>query len=122
MQQRTIVIGVSGVALLGALGAAGTYALSGTESTTVLDKYSTVTVDGQQALSGEIVAGRVESKYHPLPWVGARITGTSCPSGLKVRAAAALTCTAKDSGGKEVKIPVKVTKVSGSSVTWTFTR
>ena len=122
MQYKTVITATSAVALVAALGAGGTYALSGTESTTTLDKTNTVTVAGQKALDGRIVAGRTQSKYHPLPWVGTKITGTTCPSGLPARAGATLTCTAKDTSGKAVTIRVKVTAAAGSSVTWSFSR
>ena len=68
MQSSRFVIGViGGAAAVVALGALGTHLLSGTESTTRLDKDSTVSVDGHKALSAAIVAGRAQSRYHPFP-------------------------------------------------------
>ncbi|MBV7694424.1 hypothetical protein [Streptomyces sp. TRM70350] len=73
--QSTLLVGLVGGATAGvALGAVGTYILSGTESTTRLDDTSTVSVDGHKSLSGRIIAGRAQSKYHPLPWVGTKVT------------------------------------------------
>ncbi|CAL9283778.1 DUF4333 domain-containing protein [Streptomyces olindensis] len=123
MQRSTFLIGaVGGATAVVALGGLGTYLLSGTESTSRLDGYSTVSVDGHKALSANIVAGRTQSKYHPLPWVGDKLSGVSCPTGLKAVTGAALTCTGKKSDGTTVEIPVRVTKAGAQSVTWTFER
>ncbi|MFD7283375.1 hypothetical protein ACFV80_41895 [Streptomyces sp. NPDC059862] len=72
MQSRFLVGIVGGATVVVAVGAVGTHLLSGTESTTGLDAHTTVTVDGHKALSGTIVAGRAQSKYHPLPWSAPR--------------------------------------------------
>ncbi|MGW1022945.1 DUF4333 domain-containing protein [Streptomyces sp. NPDC002577] len=121
MQRKHLVTtGIAAAVVLGATTAA-TYALGGTESTTQLDSYSTVTVDGQKALAKNIVAGRIESKYHPLPWIGSKVTGVSCPTGLKAVTGTAMTCTAKGDG-KQVEIPVSVVRAGGTSVTWKFER
>lgn len=123
MQRSGFLVGaVGGVVVVAAVGGAGIYLLSGTESTTALDRYSTVTVDGHKALSAKIVASRTQTKYNPLPWVGEKITGVTCPTGLKAVAGATLTCTGKDSDGKALDIPVTVVKASDSSVTWKFER
>lgn len=123
MQRSKFLIGaVGGATAVVALGGLGTYVLAGTESTTGLDEISTVTVDGHKALSGEIVAGRTEGKYHPLPWVGEKVTAVTCPSGLKAVAGATVTCTGKDQQGRAVDIPVSVVKATASSVTWKFER
>ncbi|WP_405866802.1 DUF4333 domain-containing protein [Streptomyces sp. NBC_00005] len=123
MQRSKFLVGaVGGVTAVVALGGLGTYLLSGTESTSELDKYSSVTVDGHKALSGKIVAGRAESKYHPLPWVGKKVSGVSCPTGLKAVAGASITCTGKTGEGKSVAIPVAVVKSTSGSVTWKFER
>lgn len=119
-RKHMIIVGVTAVAVLGA-GTAATYAVSGTESTTGLDRYTTVTVDGHKALSGHIVAGRIGSKYQPLPWIGRDIGSVSCPSGLRAETGATLTCAAK-AGGKRVEIPVSVVKATDTSVTWKFRR
>jgi hypothetical protein len=100
----------------------GTYLLSGTESNTRLSDDTAVSVDGHRALAANIVAGRTESKYHPLPWVGVKLTDVSCPSGLKAVAGATVTCTGRKSGGGTVDIPVTVVKASAKSVTWKFDR
>lgn len=122
MQRSKFLVGVGGVTAVVALGGLGTYLLSGTESTSRLDEYSTASVNGHKALAAKIVAGRTESKYHPLPWVGDKVSGVTCPTGLKAVAGAALTCTGKKSDGKTVEIPVQVTKADAKSVTWTFER
>ncbi|MGW7203540.1 DUF4333 domain-containing protein [Streptomyces sp. NPDC054837] len=123
MQRSKFLVGaVGGATAVVAVGGIGTYLLSGTESTTGLDDISTVTVDGRRALSGTVVAGRTESKYHPLPWVGEKVTGVTCPTGLKAVAGATVTCTGSTTGGKVVKIPVSVVKATHSSVTWKFKR
>ncbi|MEU6252733.1 DUF4333 domain-containing protein [Streptomyces sp. NPDC047043] len=123
MQSSKFLVGaIGGATALVALGGLGTYLLSGTESTTELDQYSSVTVDGHKALSGNIVAGRAESKYHPLPWVGKKVSGVTCPTGLKAVAGATITCTGRSTDGRSVDIPVSVVKATGSSVTWKFER
>ncbi|WP_151482707.1 DUF4333 domain-containing protein [Streptomyces albicerus] len=119
-RKHMIVIGVTATALVG--GSAGvTYAVSGTQSTTGLDRYTAVTVDGHKALSADIVEGRIGSKYQPLPWVGRDIGPVSCPSGLKAVTGAGITCTAK-ADGKWVEIPVRVVKAGDTSITWKFER
>ncbi|MDQ0952922.1 hypothetical protein QFZ24_006845 [Streptomyces phaeochromogenes] len=119
-RKHLIVIGGTAVALVGG-GAGVTYAVSGTQSTTELDSYSTVTVDGHKALSAQILGGRIQSKYRPLPWIGRDIGPVSCPSGLKAVAGASLTCTA-EADGKRVEIPVSVVKAGATSITWKFER
>lgn len=120
---KTVVrIGVAAAVVVG-VGAVVTATLGGTETTTGLDSGTTVTVDGTPALKSDIVAGRTQSRYHVLPWLGTAITGTTCPAGLKAEVGAAITCTAKEKdGGAEVKIPVTVTQVSGTALTWRFDR
>ncbi|MEU0202438.1 MULTISPECIES: DUF4333 domain-containing protein [unclassified Streptomyces] len=123
MQRSTFLVGaVGGATAVVALGGLGTHFLSGTESTSRLDEHSTASVDGHKALAANIVAGRTESKYHPLPWVGDKLSGVSCPTGLKAVAGATLTCTGRTSDGKTVEIPVRVTRAGAKSVTWTFER
>ncbi|KUN75541.1 DUF4333 domain-containing protein [Streptomyces griseoruber] len=123
MQSRRFVIGViGGAAAALALGALGTHLLSSTESTTELDAHSTVSVDGHKALSADIVAGRTQSRYHPLPWVGDKISGVTCLTGLEAVAGATVTCTGHKSDGSTVHIPVTVVKASADSVTWKFER
>ncbi|MEH0541714.1 DUF4333 domain-containing protein [Streptomyces sp. B21-105] len=123
MQRNKFLVGaVGGATAVVALGGIGTHLLSGTESTTGLDARTTVSVDGHRALAANIVAGRTESKYHPLPWVGDKVSGVTCPTGLKAVAGATLTCTGKKSDGKTVRIPVRVTKAGAKSVTWAFER
>ena len=122
MRRKSLIGVIGGATAVVALGGVGTYLLSGTESTTALDDYSMVTVDGHKALSPDIVATRTQGKYNPLPWVGEKVTGVTCPTGLKAVAGVTLTCTAKDDAGKSVSIPVSVVKASDSSVTWKFER
>ncbi|MEV8544126.1 DUF4333 domain-containing protein [Streptomyces sp. NPDC051572] len=123
MQSSRFVLGViGGAAAAVALGALGTHLLSGTQSTTELDAHSTVSVDGHQALSADIVAGRAQSRYHPLPWVGDKVSDVTCPTGLKAVAGATVTCIGKKSDGTTVHIPVTVVKATAESVTWKFDR
>ncbi|WP_327319378.1 DUF4333 domain-containing protein [Streptomyces sp. NBC_01235] len=122
MQHSKFVVGaIGGAAAVVALGGLGTYLLSGTESTTGLDSAGTVMVDGHKALAPNIVTGRIQSKYHPLPWVGKKVSVT-CPTGLKAVAGATVTCVGKESDGKSVDIPVSVVKAGADSVTWKFER
>jgi hypothetical protein len=122
MQRKFLVGVVGGVTAVVALVGLGTHLLSGTESTTGLDEYTSASVDGHRALAANIVAGRTESKYHPLPWVGDKLSGVTCPGGLKAVAGATLTCTGKKSDGTTVEIPVRVTQADAKSVTWKFER
>jgi Domain of unknown function (DUF4333) len=120
MRQSIIVLGGACVAVL--IAGVGTYASSGTESTTPLDSVSTVTVDGHKALDPKVVAGRMQSMYHPLPWVGSAISATTCPRGLRAEAGASVSCTAKDSGGEQVTIKATTVSASDTSITWKFDR
>ncbi|WP_328745958.1 DUF4333 domain-containing protein [Streptomyces sp. NBC_00285] len=123
MQRSKFLVGiVGGMSAVVALGGLGTYLLAGTESTTGLDDHTTRSVDGHRALAADIVAGRTESKYHPLPWVGAKVSDVTCPTGLKAVTGATLTCTGKKNDGATVKIPVRVTRADATSVTWKFER
>ncbi|BBC38940.1 hypothetical protein SGFS_102340 [Streptomyces graminofaciens] len=121
MERRPLIITGVAVAAVAVGGGALTYAMSGTESTTGLDRFSSVSVGGAPGLSGNILAGRIESKYSPLPWIGRDLSGTTCP-GLKAVAGAKVTCTAEGDDGKDFSIPVTVVKADASSVTWKFER
>ncbi|MFJ8108032.1 hypothetical protein [Streptomyces sp. NPDC096132] len=121
LSSKFVVGAIGGAAAVVAVGGLGTYLLSGTESTTELDQFSTVLVDGHTALAANIVEGRTESRYHPLPWVGTKVSVT-CPGALKAVAGATLTCVGKESGGRTVDIPVSVVKASAHSITWKFER
>ncbi|MEU1180247.1 DUF4333 domain-containing protein [Streptomyces sp. NPDC005820] len=121
LSSKFVVGAIGGAAAVVAVGGLGTHLLAGTESTTGLDRFTTVLVDGHRALAANIVEGRTEGKYHPLPWVGTDVTVT-CPSGLKAVAGATLTCVGKESDGKTVDIPVTVVKATAGSVTWKFER
>ncbi|WP_369174068.1 DUF4333 domain-containing protein [Streptomyces sp. R28] len=68
------------------------------------------------------VAGRTEGRIHPLPWVGDKVSGVTCPTGLKAVAGATITCTGENSDGATVDIPVRVTQADAKSVTWKFER
>ncbi|MDX2682207.1 DUF4333 domain-containing protein [Streptomyces soliscabiei] len=122
MWRKVLISLVGGATALVAVGGVGTHLIADTESTTSLDKSSTVQVGGHKALAGNVVAGRVEYRYHPLPWVGKKVSDVSCPTGLKAVAGARVTCTGKTDGGKSVDIPVTVVKATDSSVTWAFQR
>lgn len=122
MQRSKFLVGVvGGVTAVVAVGGVGTHLLSDTRSTSGLDARTTVTVDGHKALSGRLVAGRTQSMYHPLPWVGTKVSDVSCPTGLKAVAGATITCTGR-TAGKDVAIPVSVVRADARSVTWTFER
>ncbi|WP_371663969.1 DUF4333 domain-containing protein [Streptomyces sp. NBC_00280] len=122
MQHKALISVIGGATAAVALAGFGTYLLAGTESTTSLDKYTAVTVDGHKALSADIVAGRAQSRFHPLPWVGTKVSGVSCPTGLKAVAGATITCTGHTGKGKDIDIPVTVVKATNTSVTWKFER
>jgi hypothetical protein len=113
-----VAIGASAVLVLGTL---GTRLVSGTESTTGLDRYDTVTVDGHRALAPDVVAGRLQSLYHPLPWVGAKAE-VSCPAGLRAVTGATLTCAGEKEDGTTVDVPIRVVGATDTHITWTFER
>ncbi|MER7480245.1 hypothetical protein ABTX60_21845 [Streptomyces sp. NPDC126510] len=121
MERKSFIITGVAVAAVAVGGGALTYAVSGTESTTGLDRSTTVTVDGHKALRGTIVAGRTSSKYSPLPWIGGDTSVVKCPD-LKAVAGAKVTCSAKDDDGKDLSVPVTVVKADATSVTWKFER
>lgn len=121
MERKPLIVTGIAVAAVAVGGGALTFAMSGTESTTGLDKSTTVTVDGHKALSGDIIAGRTSSKYSPLPWIGGDVSVMKCPA-LKAVAGATVTCTARDGDGKERSIPVTVLKADATHVTWKFER
>ncbi|MPY64519.1 DUF4333 domain-containing protein [Streptomyces spongiae] len=121
MQRKYLVPVVGTAVAVIAGGVVLTLTLGGTESTTELDSQSSVTVDGEKALSGNVVGGRTQSKYHALPWLGTSVKDVRCPD-LKAVAGAKVTCTAKDGDGEAVSIPVSVVDAEGSSVTWKFER
>ncbi|NUP21799.1 MAG: DUF4333 domain-containing protein [Streptomyces sp.] len=123
MLRSKFTIGViGGVTAVVAVGGLGTYLFAGTESTSGLDRQSTVSVGGHKALAAYVVAGRTASKFHPLPWVGVKLTGVACPTGLKAVTGASITCTGRKSDGDVVDIPVRVIKADAKSVTWKFDR
>ncbi|KPI08146.1 hypothetical protein OK074_3675 [Actinobacteria bacterium OK074] len=121
MNTKALVVAGAAVATVAVGGGAVTYAFSGTQSTTELDRYSAVSVDGHKALSGTVVAGRIQSKYHPLPWVGTAAKTVHCPV-LPAAAGTTITCTGSSGHGKALSIPVNVVKVDATSVTWKFQR
>jgi hypothetical protein len=122
MPDSRFLVGVAaGAATVLVLGTLGTRLLSGTESTTGLDRYDTVTVGGHRALAPDVVAGRTQSLYHPLPWVGAAVE-VSCPTGLRAVTGAALTCTGEKNDGTTVDIPVRVVRATDTHITWKFER
>jgi hypothetical protein len=112
---------VAGAAAVLVLGGTATHLLSTTESTTRLDKFDTVTVDGHRALAPKIVAGRTQSLYHPLPWVGVKVR-VSCPEGLKATEGATLTCSGRRNDGTTIDIPVTVLEATDTHITWKFER
>lgn len=121
MRSKILGVVVGAVAVLGPV-LLLTHEVSATQSTTGLDHYSAVTIDGHWVLKSNIVAGRTLSMYHPLPWVGTSLTDMSCPTGLKAVAGTRLTCHGTRGDGSLVDVPVKVVAVTDSSVTWKFDR
>ncbi|GAQ52448.1 DUF4333 domain-containing protein [Streptomyces acidiscabies] len=113
---------VAGAAVVLLTGVLGTRALSTTESTTRLDEYDTVMVDGRKALAANIVAGRTQSRYHPLPWVGIRVHDVTCPGPLLAVAGTRMTCTGRRGDGTAVRIPVTVVNTAPAHITWKFDR
>jgi hypothetical protein len=106
-----------------ASGIVATHMASDTASTTTLDQQtSAVHAAGAPELSGTIIAGQIVGKYHPLPWVGTKLRTATCPSGLQARVGASITCVGSSGSGAPIKIPVHVTAISGTNVTWTFDR
>lgn len=97
--------------------------LRGTESTTELDQFSSTVVDGTPELSKSVVAGRIQSKFHPLPWIGADIRDVTCPTSLRAAAGQQMTCVGVGDG-TPVDIPVTVVSVTpdATKVTWNFAR
>jgi hypothetical protein len=125
MERSTVIrAGVPVAVVAGAL-AVTTYGFAGTNvSHTTIDR-SWAKVDGHPAVEKGIVEARVQGSYHPLPWLGKKISAVSCPTGLKAVPGAKETCTAK-AGGEQVSIPVSVVEVSGDpatpKVTWKYER
>ncbi|MFD5161786.1 DUF4333 domain-containing protein [Streptomyces hawaiiensis] len=119
--QQVLVGVVGGAAVVLVLGGLATHVVSGTESTTEVNQFDTVLVDGHKALAPNIVAGRTQNKYNPLPWVGVKVH-VSCPTGLKAVAGTTLTCIGKRNFGTTMDIPVTVTNVTNSHITWKFHR
>ncbi|MEU6223374.1 DUF4333 domain-containing protein [Streptomyces sp. NPDC047042] len=122
MQRKALISVIGGATAAVALAGVGTYLIAGTESTTALDEYTTVLVDGHKALASNIVALRTQGKFHPVPWVGTKVSDVSCPTGLKAVAGARITCTGRTAKGKDIDIPVTVVKATATSVTWKFER
>ncbi|MFC4506906.1 MULTISPECIES: DUF4333 domain-containing protein [Streptomyces] len=122
MPDTRFLVGFAGgaAAVLAAFGVV-THFIARTESTTTLDRYDTVLVDGHRALAPNIVAGRTESLYHPLPWVGTDVR-VSCPTGLTAVEGTRITCTGRRTDGTTVDIPVRVVEVAGARLTWRFER
>lgn len=118
---RFLVGVVGGAAVVLLVGGLGTRLISRTESTTRLDRYDTVVVDGRRALAPNIVAGRTQSLHHPLPWVGVKVE-VSCPTGLKAVAGTNLTCAGREDDGSTLDIPVTVISATDSHITWKFRR
>jgi hypothetical protein len=122
MQRKILVGAVGGATAVVSIFGVGTHLLSRTESTTVLDPQSAVSVGGHRALAAHLVAARTASLYHPLPWVGKKVSDVTCPTGLKAVAGATITCSGKKSDGETVEIPVTVVKATDDSITWKFER
>ncbi|GGT93650.1 DUF4333 domain-containing protein [Streptomyces coeruleorubidus] len=129
MQRGFLAGAVGGVLAMAAGGGVLTHLLAGedVQHTTIdtVPRHFYVKVDGHPAVERTILQARIESWYHPLPWVGEDIGEVSCPAHLKAVAGATETCTAR-AGGERVSIPVRVTGVEGDPatprVTWKFER
>lgn len=100
---------------------ASTRLLNTTKSTTALDRYRSVEIEGDTVPLGNIVAGRVHARFHPLPWLGTRITEAERPGPLAAKVGAELTCAAR-AGDRQVAIPVSALDVADGNITWIFER
>lgn len=119
---RKFAVGVAGgAAAVVALATLATNLIAKTESTTELNRYDTMMVDGHKALAPKIVAGRTQGLYHPLPWVGVRVH-VSCPGPLKAVRGVVLRCSGRKGDGTVVEIPVTVVRATSTHVTWRFER
>ncbi|MCT9075081.1 DUF4333 domain-containing protein [Streptomyces fulvoviolaceus] len=112
---------VGGAAAMAGLFWLATALIARSESTTELNQYDTMLVDGHKALKPQIVAGRTQSLYHPLPWVGTKVE-VSCPTGLKALAGTTMTCTGERHDGSTIDIPVTVIRATDTHITWKFER
>jgi hypothetical protein len=83
---------------------------------------STTPLDGQDALPAQVVAGRVISRYHALPWLGRAVVDADCAQDLAARAGATTTCTLVDEDGGEVVVAVRALSVDRGALTWEFDR
>jgi hypothetical protein len=115
-KSRALLGGVAAAAVIGGGALALTSAVSGTESTTSLSAGL-----APPGIEPKLIAGRIQSKFHPLPWVGKDIEATTCPAALPATVGATITCTAK-AGDATVIIRVRVTAVGSDTITWTFER
>lgn len=122
-RRRTLLTAAAAVATVGALGVALTLTVGTSSSTTPLD--ATPSPAGETAatpsLPADIVAGRVISRFHPLPWLGRALDDVECPAPLEATVGATLTCTGA-AGTDTLDIRVEVTSVDATSVTWEFAR
>lgn len=116
---RPVLIAAVSLVALGAAGVVVTATLGTSTSTTSLDAPGGA--EAAQSVPADIVAGRIISRYHPLPWVGSRLDDVRCPAPLEAVAGTTLTCTGTV-GAESVEIPVRVETVSSTSVTWSFGR
>ncbi len=130
MRYSGFVVGaVGGAVAVAAVGGVVTYVLAGKDvQHTTLDPIVRglyVKVDGHLAVHSTILEARIQSWYHPLPWVGQKIHDVSCPTHLKAVVGARETCTAQGDG-ERLSIRVHVLKVEGKSaeptVYWKFER
>lgn len=122
-RRRTLLTAAATVAAVGALGVALTLTVGTSSSTTPLD--ATPSLAGETAvtpsLPADVVAGRVISRFHPLPWLGRALDDVQCPAPLEATVGATLTCTGT-AGADALDIRVEVTSVDAASVTWEFAR
>ena len=125
---RTVAVAVIGVALVGVVAVVGLGYRYVTEPayTHVLNdpafgaEYRT-TVDGTPAAAGSLVELSLGNKYYA-PGAGEPLRSVKCPP-LKFVVGAEVTCNAvsADDGGA-LRIPVRVTEVTATEVSWRFER
>lgn len=122
--RRTVLTAAAALVAAGAIGTVLTLTVGTSTSTTPLDDPAPVSAAGTPttaSLPAEIVAGRILSRYHPLPWVGESLDDVTCDAPLLATVGSRTTCTGT-SASQTIDIPVRVTASDATSVTWSFER
>jgi len=122
--RRTVLTTAAALVAAGAIGTVLTLTVGTSTSTTPLDDPAPVSASGTPttaSLPAEIVAGRILSRYHPLPWVGESLDDVTRDAPLLATVGSRTTCTGTH-WSQTVSIPVRVTASDATSVTWSFDR